>query len=361
MKRLLLPVLLIFCLSLGLSAHEKLAKELEQVSDDQMVDVIVQYRLAPTPAHHDRVRRLGGKLNRELSEIKAGAYSLQASGVKELANDPDVAYITPDRVVRGAALDYAQATIGSTIALNHGYNGAGVGVAVIDSGVSNNEDLKSGGATRIVYNESFISGGTDDHYGHGEHVAGIIAGNGSRSTGQQYAVTFRGVAPNAQVINLRVLDQNGNGTDSAVISAIGRAIQLKTKYNIRIINLSLGRPVYENYRLDPLCQAVEQAWRAGIVVVAAAGNEGRNNSAGTNGYGTIMSSGQRSLRDNGRSYENNGYGFPRRRSDRELQLERSHVDRSYRQTRYRRAGQPDHLIVLEHRPTGSHFPAERRS
>ncbi len=162
---------------------------------------------------------------------------------------------------------------------------------MIDSGVSNNPDLKNGGATRIVYNESFISGGTDDYYGHGEHVAGIIAGNGSRSTGPQYAVTFRGVAPNAQVINLRVLDQNGNGTDSAVISAIGRAIQLKTKYNIRIINLSLGRPVYENYRLDPLCQAVEQAWRAGIVVVAAAGNEGRNNSAGTNGYGTIMAPG----------------------------------------------------------------------
>ncbi len=64
-----------------------------------MVDVIVQYRLRSTPAHHDKVRGLGGKLNRELLGVKGGAYSLQASGVKELANDPDVAYITPDRVV----------------------------------------------------------------------------------------------------------------------------------------------------------------------------------------------------------------------------------------------------------------------
>ena len=77
------------------------------------------------------------------------------------------------------------------------------------------------------------------------------------------------------------------GTDSQVIAAIQMAIQLKSTYNIRVINLSLGRPVYESYKLDPLCQAVEQAWKAGIVVVVAAGNDGRDNSVGTNGYGTI--------------------------------------------------------------------------
>ena len=70
-----------------------------------------------------------------------------------------------------------------------------------------------------------------------------------------------------KLINLRVLDQNGAGTDSQVIAAIDMAIQLKSKYNIRVINLSLGRPVYESYTVDPLCQAVEQAWKAGIVVV----------------------------------------------------------------------------------------------
>src|SRR5207245_8423830 len=99
--------------------------------------------------------------------------------------------------------------------------------------------------------------------------------------------TFMGVADNVNLINLRVLDQNGQGRDSAVIAAIQKAISLKSKYNIRIINLSLGRPVYESYKLDPLCQAVESAWKAGIVVVVEAGNYGRDNSVGENGYGTI--------------------------------------------------------------------------
>src|SRR5207249_5699146 len=92
--------------------------------------------------------------------------------------------------------------------------------------------------------------------------------------------TFKGIAPNANLINLRALDQNGSGTDGTVISAIQEAIQLKSMYNIRVINLSLslGRPVFESYKLDPLCQAVEAAWKTGIVVVVAAGNSGRDNS-----------------------------------------------------------------------------------
>ena len=91
--------------------------------------------------------------------------------------------------------------------------------------------------------------------------------------------------------NLRVLDENGNGTDSMVIAAIEQAIALKDTYNIRVINLSLGRPVYESYTQDPLCQAVEQAWKASIVVVVAAGNDGPDNSFGTQGYGTITAPG----------------------------------------------------------------------
>lgn len=92
-------------------------------------------------------------------------------------------------------------------------------------------------------------------------------------------------------MNLRVLDGNGAGTDSGVINAINRAIQFQALYNIRVINLSLGRPVMETYKNDPLCQAVESAWRAGIVVVTAAGNLGRDNSRNNNGYGTILSPG----------------------------------------------------------------------
>ena len=88
-----------------------------------------------------------------------------------------------------------------------------------------------------------------------------------------------------------MLDANGEGSDSYVIAAIDRAIQLKSTYNIRVMNLSLGRPVYESYADDPLCQAVEAAWRAGIVVVVSAGNDGRDNSFGNDGYGTINAPG----------------------------------------------------------------------
>ncbi len=87
------------------------------------------------------------------------------------------------------------------------------------------------------------------------------------------------------LIDLKVLDQNGESNDAAVIAAIQEAIALKSKYNIKVINLSLGRPIFESYHLDPLCRAVEAAYHAGIVVAVAAGNLGRN------GYSTITSPG----------------------------------------------------------------------
>ena len=82
---------------------------------------------------------------------------------------------------------------------------------------------------------------------------------------------MQGIAPARVCVNLRVLDAFGVGADSTLIAAIDQAISLKNTYNIRVINLSVGRPIYESYSVDPLCQAVEQAWKAGIVVVVAAG------------------------------------------------------------------------------------------
>lgn len=154
--------------------------------------------------------------------------------------------------------------------------------------------MDSTGKSRVVYAESFnLAEGNDyfDRYGRGTHVAGILGGGASMPSGSAYKRTFMGIAPNVKFVNLKVLDRNGAGTDSMVIAAIQRAIALKSTYNIRIINLSLGRPVMESYKQDPLCQAVEQAWKAGIIVVVAAGNEGRNNTKGTKGYGTITSPG----------------------------------------------------------------------
>jgi serine protease AprX len=86
---------------------------------------------------------------------------------------------------------------------------------------------------------------------------------------------MRGIAPNANLIGLKVLDDTGAGTDSPVIAGIQQAMALESEYNIRVINLSLGRPVATSYLNDPLCQAVQAAWQAGIVVVVAAGNDSR--------------------------------------------------------------------------------------
>ncbi|HUJ20929.1 MAG TPA: S8 family peptidase [Bryobacteraceae bacterium] len=274
----------------------KTAKDLNSLNSTGLVDVIVQFKHVPTEVHHRKVTDRGGHLKTELGLIKAGHYSIPAGEVRDLAEDPEVTYISPDRPVK-ASLDYANSTVGAGLAFQAGFSGSGVGVAVIDSGINDVWDLKLGtsnSVSRIVYSQSFLTTTkqTSDAFGHGTHVAGILAGNGNYSGGLANSTRiFRGMAPQANLINLRVLDQNGNGTDSGVIAAIQQAISLKSKYNIRVINLSLGRPVFESYTQDPLCQAVEQAWKAGIVVVVAAGNQGRDNSYGNSGYATIAAPG----------------------------------------------------------------------
>ena len=217
---------------------------------------------------------------------------LDGNGIQNLSNQSNVVYISSDRPL-APSLSNAAVAVNAPFAWQSNYTGAGVGVALIDSGVSSHPDLYLGilPLSRVVYQQSFVPGNSSasDQYGHGTHVAGLIAGDGLSSTGPFFSKTFKGIAPGANIVNLRVLDQNGEGTDSLVIAAINQAISLKSRYNIRVINLSLGRAVYETYKLDPLCQAVEQAWKNGIVVVVAAGNNGRYQP--TDGYATVTSPG----------------------------------------------------------------------
>ena len=287
---LLTATLLLVVVALAGPKH-KISKDLRDKAPGEQVDVIVQFKPQPRQKHFKRVRRKGGKEKRKLSVVRGGSFSIAARELAALAADPDIEFISEDREVT-ASLDYATPTVLANIAQEYGWDGEGIGIAVIDSGIqSKHKDLKDKGP-RIVYKESFVVNpdGTldtaNDKYGHGSHVAGIAAGNGARSN-----ETYLGIAPKAALINLRVLDRNGKGTDSAVIAAIGRAIELKDQYNIRVINLSLGRPVYESYETDPLCQAAEAAWNAGIVVVVAAGNLGRDDSFDNDGYGTITAPG----------------------------------------------------------------------
>ncbi len=292
--------LMFWCLILGgtvaVAAPRRISKDLQQ-SSGQQLNVIVQYRVPPTRAHFARVMAKGGTLRQNFPAINGGVFTVNRNAVAALSNDPDVAYISLDRTVRatGTVTDLYDQAVLAPYAWSKNFSGSGIGVAVIDSGISSGKDftLSNGTGSRVVYSQDFAIGQstTADLYGHGTHVAGILAGNGMNSHGSAFRKTFMGIADNVNLINLRVLDQNGTGHDSAVIAAIQKAISLKSKYNIRVINLSLGRPVYESYKLDPLCQAVEAAWKAGIVVVVAAGNEGRNDSAHTDGYGTIAAPG----------------------------------------------------------------------
>lgn len=275
----------------GFGQTPKIAAELESADGKGMVQVIVQFDKDPTDAYHQKILSRGGTLRVTLHSIRGASYTLPAAALAELANEPSVVHISQDHRVL-AKLDYTAAAINAPAAWQSGWTGAGVGVALIDSGISPEQDITE---RNVVYQQNLLpgeaAGSASDRYGHGMHIAGIIASNGASSFCSTCTRTLKGMAPNANLINLRVLDENGESTDSTVIAGIETAIQMKEKYNIRVMNLSLGRPVYESYKVDPLCQAVEAAWKAGIVVVAAAGNEGRDNAAGNNGYGTITAPG----------------------------------------------------------------------
>ncbi|MEW6320870.1 MAG: S8 family serine peptidase [Acidobacteriota bacterium] len=162
--------------------------------------------------------------------------------------------------------------------------GTGVGVAIVDSGLSPIAGLRE----RITAFYDFTTGVPVartplDPYGHGTHVAGIIGG----VLGDGVA----GVAPGVRFIGLRVLDNKGAGATSHVIAALDFAVQHRHALGIQIINLSLGRPITESAATDPLVRAVERAVRAGIVVVTSAGNMGTNPATGQVGYAGIYSPG----------------------------------------------------------------------
>src|SRR5713226_3667474 len=263
---------LITLLAAGLSFADgkkhKLSKDLDALKgghNGATVDVIIQFNQTPTDAHHQNVQSKGGVLKTKLDFIKGAHYSIPVESLDALADDPDVAYISPNRPVRGS-LDHAVTAVNGDLAYASGWNGTGVGIAVIDSGVNSIYDLNTDDniSSRIAYSQSFVPGdsSTGDAFGHGTHIAGIIAGNAYTSSTSNYPGVYRGIAPEAKIINLRVLDSTGASTDSSVIAAIQQTITLQSTYNIRVINLSLSRGVYESYTLDPLCQAVESAWKA---------------------------------------------------------------------------------------------------
>lgn len=224
--------------------------------------------------------RHGARVTKSLHE--GAVLQVPASELGSFSEDPDVDHASGDVPVQRAMAVTTEAT-GATQVWDgglKGFTGRGVGVAVIDSGVAWHKDLRA----RIVASVDFTAGkpGERDPFGHGTHVAGIIAASGDGG--------YRGIAPGAAIISLRVLGPDGSGRTSDVINAIDWAIAHRAQYRIRVINLSLGHPVLESYRDDPLCAAVQRAVDAGIVVVAAAGNLGKT-AAGVPIVGGIISPG----------------------------------------------------------------------
>src|SRR6266849_1530934 len=187
---------LITLLAAGLSLADgkhKLSRDLDALKGSHngaSVDVIIQFNQTPTDAHHQKVQNKGGVLKTKLDFIKGAHYSVPVESLDSLADDPDVVYISPDRRLSGA-LDQTAAAVNAQAAWQAGWDGTGIGVAVIDSGITAHSDLYgatgSGGKLRILYSQDFVGGGTNDYYGHGEHVAGIIAGSGKDSNYSGYA------------------------------------------------------------------------------------------------------------------------------------------------------------------------------
>ena len=247
-------------------------------------------------AGHEIVK-LGGRSKGMLKLINAMVVELPNGQIKRLAAHPAVARLDLDRPTT-ASMGRVANLVGARYAQwAYGYDGAGIGIAVIDSGVTgwhndltylgSNSAVRTEGNQRVAAFVDFVNGATApyDDYGHGTHVSGIIAGNGFDSNGGR-----AGIAPSSHLVSLKVLDAAGRGVTSQVIAAIEYAITNRAAHNIRVINLSVGAAVLASYNDDPLTLAAKRAVEAGIVVVAAAGNLGRD-AAGLPQYGGITAPG----------------------------------------------------------------------
>src|SRR5437667_245316 len=226
--------------------------------------------------------RLYGIPVAELSLIDGAAGFANAAGISALSLAPTVAFIHHDATVgprpsaeppEVAPPDQISGAYGRVVKAHRvwelGIAGRGVTVAILDSGVAADADLIEP-ENRILASVNFADQRlASDPGGHGTHIAGIVAGNGNRSDGE-----FTGVAPQANVVDVRVLGTTGSGRISSVVRGIEWVLAHRSVYNIRVINLSFGAPAPASYRADPFSAAVEIAWRRGLVVVAAAGNGG---------------------------------------------------------------------------------------
>lgn len=242
------------------------------------------------------VVRSGGSVQRQLPIVNGFAATVPVSAVASLQALAGVRSVTPDGSGHLMAVDptlgydvakddgslsFVRNTMNVPDAWKAGYTGKGVDVALIDSGVAQVTGLTSGNVVDgpdLSLESQFPDVRYRDTFGHGTHMASIIAGRDTAGTPAQYAAStgFLGIAPDARIVNIKVAASDGSADVSQVIAAIDWVTQHAhdNGLNIRVLNLSYGTDSTQSSALDPLSYAVEQAWRRGIVVVVAAGNDG---------------------------------------------------------------------------------------
>ena len=266
------------------------------------VQAIVQFNAPVTPAQEQSdATKVHGRLIGNLPIIHGLALSLTAAQARSLAANPGVHAVSLNTTVTTESLPFhmipgeglsareLQTTYDQTLGVlplwRFGVTGTGVGVAVVDTGVDGalpDFATRDHRGSRVVASAVANADATTatDSYGHGTDVAGIIAGNGeNRGSGDPLHGQYIGVAPNANLISIKVSDETGKASLLDVIYGLQFAVAHQSQFNIRVINLSLDSTTPQSYKTDPLDAAVENAWMHGIVVVAAAGNRGTQSDA----------------------------------------------------------------------------------
>jgi serine protease AprX len=247
------------------------------------LDVVVRFRREPGAGERSLVTKFGGSVRRR-HRSRWMSVRVPGRALQRLADDPAVEFVAVDAPVSAAAMNASRVAAGlpETYQPESAFRGAGVTIAEMDTGVARRPELPGLVASVDLvgtYDSTFAPAGSVDPHGHGTHVAGILVGNGTHSASGK----LRGIAPEASLVSIRVLNSLGQGSTSSMLAGLQWVLGHKDEYGIRVLNLSLGHPVYEPPEVDPLVQAVEDLWDAGIVVVCSAGNSGRD------GHGTISS------------------------------------------------------------------------
>ena len=265
---------------------------------NKKLKVIVQTNAPPSKGLVSSVNVSGGNVKKSYRNLNAVTIEIPAKAVESLSSAKDIKFVSLDATTRVAG--HLEATTGTDQARNYwnssngggsfgSLDGSGIGIAILDSGIDPNHHAfhySSGPGSRIIQNVDFTGEGRiDDPYGHGTHVAAAAAGNAHVAGG-----AYTGIAPGANIINVRVLGSVGQGAMSDALAGIDWCITNKDYYNIRVLNMSFGAIAVDSYVNDPLCQAVRRAFDAGLVVCAAAGNLGKDEN-GTKLYGAIHSPG----------------------------------------------------------------------